>query len=256
MKKISIGMLAALGLCAGVSAAEQTEYADMSDPMAVFNMAGIGTTNKGLNLKLVQLYDTGSATKIGANVLEVKGFAGELMGWDNNDVRNDSIDSIRFRNFTVNTETGLGMQFDSSWHFGNSTGSLSYSLMQALPQMGRFNFYPLAGAGMVTADSEMPVYVPELGDNVMVPAGFTMPGAFAQVGVYSKFTVSDRIWLNYNPMYVRGISGQLNGESLLSHEFAVSYQLNQRQNIRLFANWSENVKFQHGDFRIEFNQQF
>ena len=244
MKKVTLAVLTTLILSANAVAAEQEEYADMSDPMAVFNMGGVGSTNKGLNLKLVNTYDPGKANTLGANVIEVQGIAGEAMGWGNGDNKNNSISSIRYRNFNVDTTTGRGVQIDTSLNFnpnGDNTGSASYSLMQALPAMGRINLYPLAGAGVVMQDKE---------------SGISVPGMTALVGVYSKFTVSERIWLNYNPMYSKGFGGSMNDFDSLSHEVIASYQLNQRQNLRAFANWDNSTDFADADFRIEFNHQF
>ncbi|TOD47751.1 hypothetical protein CGJ69_01150, partial [Vibrio parahaemolyticus] len=45
-------------------------------------------------------------------------------------------------------------------------------------------------------------------------------------------------------------------DNILTHEFALSYQINPRANIRYFANWNEHVNFGDGDHRIEFNYQF
>ncbi|MDO6575014.1 hypothetical protein, partial [Staphylococcus pasteuri_A] len=85
------------------SPAEDTEQElqDMSDPLAVYTQAGVGVTNKGLNLKVGQTYDTGNANTMAMNIIEVKGFAGEALGWDGSSQRDDSVDSIRFRNFGV-----------------------------------------------------------------------------------------------------------------------------------------------------------
>jgi hypothetical protein len=56
-----------------VVAADEKAVQDMSDPLAVYTQVGIGATNKGLNLKIGQAYDTGIATTAGMNVIEVKG---------------------------------------------------------------------------------------------------------------------------------------------------------------------------------------
>lgn len=241
MKKITLAVIAAIGLATHATAQEPEEYADMSDPLAVFNMGGISASNKGLSLKLVNVYDTGSVTKLGANVLEVQGIGGETLGWSSNSDRNNSIDSLRLRNFSVNTTNGRGFQLDTSWDFRSDSGSASYSLIQALPQIGPINLYPMAGAGVVVRDNG---------------SSFSVPGTTALVGVYAKLTVTDRIWLNYNPMYNKGFGGSMSDFSQLKHEAIVSYQLNPRQNVRLFANWDDETSFKEGDFRIEFNHQF
>jgi len=76
--------------------------------------------------------------------------------------------------------------------------------------------------------------------------------------------VTENIWLNYNPMYMGTVSGSTafqdsymdGGDTVLLHEFAASYQINPRANVRYFANWNENNNFADGDHRVEFNYQF
>lgn len=229
--------------------------ADMSDPLAVFTMAGFGVTNRGLNLKVAKSYDTGNPNKLGMNLIEIKGIAGDILGWE--DDANDSIDSIRVRNLTVNPNTGLGAQIDLSYDLNNEAGSLSYSMLQALPKMWRFNLYPLAGAGLVFGNNVVQ-------DDGTTASGYTIPGTFATVGMYSKFTVTDKIWLNYNPIWNTTLSGSdnfkdygfENHSSTLLHEAIISYQINPRTNVRYFANWSQYTDIADGDHRIEVNYQF
>ena len=58
-------------------------------------------------------------------------------------------------------------------------------------------------------------------------------------------------------MYLTGLTGQLNGEDAITHEFITSYQLTPRQNIRLFMNWSDKNSFNdRRTVRLEYNQQF
>ena len=129
--------------------------------------------------------------------------------------------------------------------------------MQALPKMGLFTLYPLAGLGasfgkdVVKADSSV--------DN-----GYAINGTFALVGLYGKMAITDKVWLNYNPYWFTTLTGTSvykdhafgnNNASLFTHEFAVNYQINPRLNIRYFANWNENVNFGDGEHRLELNYQ-
>ncbi len=238
------------------------EVQDMSDPLAVYTQAGFGYTDKGLNLKIGQTYDTGSDTTMGMNVVEIKGFAGDAIGWSNRDI-DDSIDSIRFRNFSVDLTNGRGAQVDMSWDFDTNQGSASYSFIQALPQMGMFNFYPLAGLG-VAAGEELTGTTGGNLDEAQVRDRYNIHGTFYVAGMYSKMQLTDKIWLNYNPMYLGSISGSSEfkdygfelSDSVFAHEFAASYQITPRSNVRYFANWTENTSFEDGDHRIEFNYQF
>ena len=104
---------------------------DMSDPLAVFTMAGFGVTNRGLNLKVAKSYDTGDTDKLGMNVIEIKGIYSDILGWESN--TKDSVDSLRVRNFTVNPTNGRGSQIDMIYDLNSEAGSLSYSMLQALP---------------------------------------------------------------------------------------------------------------------------
>ncbi|EGR1511199.1 hypothetical protein D6089_04805 [Vibrio vulnificus] len=228
--------------------ADEDQPKDMSDPLAIYTQAGIGATNKGLNIKIGQTYDTGSDATMGMNIIELKGFGGDLLGWDGSSQRNDSVDSLRFRNFSVDTTNGLGQQIDLNWDFGADAGTASYSLIQAIPALGPVQLYPLAGVGLSVTEDRY--------NNT--GNGYIIPGTFGVIGMYSKITVNDNIWLNYNPMYISALGGHesYRGADSLNHELAASYQLNPLQNIRFFANWSNDVRFGKGDFRLEFNQQF
>jgi len=259
---VSVAVLAFSGASIAQEAAKESEVQDMSDPLAVYTQAGFGYTDKGLTLKIVQTFVTGSVTPRGWKVIKIKGFAGDALGWSNRDT-DDSIDSIRFRNFSVDLTNGRGAQVDMSWDFDTNQGSASYSFIQALPQMGMFNFYPLAGLG-IAAGEELPGTTGGNLDEAQVRDRYNMHGTFYVAGMYSKMQLTDKIWLNYNPMYLGSISGSSQfkdygfeqSDSVFAHEFAASYQITPRANVRYFANWTENTSFDDGDHRIEFNYQF
>ena len=256
MKKfITFCTLAALPISHALANEDTTQ--DMSDPLAIFAQVGAGVTNKGLNLKYGQTYDTGVENTAGMNVLEVKGIAGDTLGWyDDEPQTNDSIDSFRIRNFTANVKNGRGKQIDINYNTNNEFGTASYSMLQALPALGPVSFYPLAGAGVAFGNNVV-------GDDGQVQSGYSVPGTFALVGTYTKIAITDKIWLNYNPMWMTTLSGSNNfkdhgfegDSSVLNHEFAISYQFTPRFNMRYFANWSENTHFSDGDQRVEFNYQ-
>ncbi|WP_318513705.1 hypothetical protein [Photobacterium leiognathi] len=89
--------------------------------------------------------------------------------------------------------------------------------------------------------------------------GYAIPSSYVVVGTYAKVDVTDKIWLNYNPMYISTLNNNEYMSNLLDgfhHEAAVSYKLNDRQTIRTFANWDHDTQFKKGDFRLEFNHQF
>jgi len=239
-------------------AEDNQEVQDMSDPLAVYTQAGLGITDKGVNIKIGQTYDSGKENVAAMNVVEIKGFGGDILGIRDNDdalfgAVDDSIDSFRFRNFQANMTNGRGNQLDVSYNVDKEALDASYSILQALPKMGPVNLYPLAGAGVTVANDYS-------GDD----KGYEIPGTFALVGMYAKVALTDKIWINYNPMYMHTLSGSNtykdtyfgNDSGILAHEFAISYQMTPRSNIRYFANWNEKVDFADGDHRIEFNYQF
>jgi len=248
-------------------AEQQTEkdVQDMSDPLAVYTQAGFGYTDKGLNIKVGQTYDTGSDVTMGMNIIEVKGIAGDAIGWhgESRDGNDDSIDSLRFRNFGVDMTNGRGSQLDVNLAFTDTTGAqgtASYSFIQALPKMGPVQFFPLAGLGLAFGES----FDAARQDAAQAQDRWDLHGTFFVAGLYSKVVVTENIWLNYNPMYMGTVSGSTTfqdaymqgSDTVLLHEVAASYQITPRANVRYFANWSENTNFADGDHRVEFNYQF
>lgn len=234
------------------------ELQDMSDPLAVYTQAGFGITDKGMNIKIGQTYQSSQPGTMAMNIIEMKGVAGDVLGIRDNDDPlygnvDDSIDSLRLRNFQVEVAKGLGRQLDVNYDVDNDRLDLSYSFIKALPKLGVFQVFPLAGAGVTVANDYS-------GDN----KGYEIPGTFTVIGMYSKVELTDKIWINYNPMYMHTLSGSSDYKSeyyagddnILTHEFALSYQLNPRTNIRYFANWNEHTNFGDGDHRVEFNYQF
>ncbi len=235
---------------------------DMSDPLAVYTQVGAGYTDKGINLKVGQAYDTGSDLTAGMNVFEVKGILGDVFGWRSKKTLDDSVDSFRFRNFGVTLANGRAAQLDVNYSLQPSlvaeeTVDISYSLIQALPAFGDFSLYPLAGVGVSIGNNA-------LEDDGTIDSGYSIMGLYGLVGMYSKYQLTSKIWLNYNPFWLSTISGSDNytdnyygqdNSHILTHEFAVSYQFTPRFNLRYFANWNENVDFLDGDHRLEFNYQ-
>lgn len=265
---------------AQAAAPQEKEIQDMSDPLAVFTQVGAGYTDKGINLKIGQTYDTGNPETAGMNIIELKGIMGEAVGWRSKDgsiQADDSIDSFRFRNFSVLLPKGRGTQIDMNYQVeGNplvadQTADISYSFIQALPEMGPLTLYPLLGAGVSIGENAIEDdperYTDENGvvqERQDRDSGYSIMGTYGVVGMYSKLAITDKFWLNYNPFWLSTISGSdtykdnyygLNNNNILTHEFAASYQITPRFNVRYFANWSEETDFADGDHRIEFNYQ-
>lgn len=157
---------------------------------------------------------------------------------------------------------GRGSQIDVNYNVEHESFNASYSFIQALPKVGTFQFYPLAGLGINVQNGEL-TSDGSIDSNSNI--GYTFPGTFFVIGMYSKINVTDKLWINYNPMYLNSISGSepymdnafgTGYSDILTHEFAISYQLSPRFNARYFANWSEYTDFAKSDQRIEFNYQF
>ncbi len=242
-----------------VQAEETEEVQDMSDPLAVYTQAGVGYTDKGLNIKIGKSYDPGQANVMAMNVIEIKGIYGDAIGTRDN--QNDSVSLIRFRNFKVNTSNGQGTQIDAEFNLNSNTGSVSYAFIQALPKWGPVQLYPLAGAGLALANN---VNNHPLWSDENSPSGYSLPGAYALVGMYGKVTITDKIWFNYNPIWLTSVGGSnaykdntygAGESSVFTHEVALSYQINSRMNVRYFGNFSNLTDFSDGDQRIEFNYQ-
>jgi len=86
MKKLSYIFIPIPLLCSTAALAEN-DIKDMSDPLAVYIQVGTGIADKGINFKNGQAYDTGEENVAGMNVFEVKGIAGETLGWYDADHR-------------------------------------------------------------------------------------------------------------------------------------------------------------------------
>ena len=259
MTKIVLPLLTLLTCSPTLMAENNTtvELKDMSDPLAVYSRAGLGITNRGLNIKMGLQYKSEDVNINNMHVFEIKGIAGEAIGWDGPYTRSNSIDSLRYRNFSVDKSNGRGTQIDITYDRHSESGVASYSLLQGLPKWKNFNFYPLLGVGVSYENNA-------LQDDGSIQSGLSVPGALAVVGMYGKYTVNDNIWLNYNPFWTVGLVGSdifmdhgFEGHSsVLTHEAVVSYKLTARSNVRYYANWSEYTDFRDGVHRIEYNYQF
>ena len=230
---------------------------DMSDPLAVYSRGGLGVTNQGFNIKIGLQYKSDDVNINNMHVFEFKGIGGDAVGWDGPYERSNSVDSLRYRNFSVDKTNGRGTQLDITYNRHSESGVASYSLLQGLPKWKNFNFYPLLGVGLSYANN-----APQ--DDGSTQSGLSIPGALAVVGMYGKYTINDTIWLNYNPFWTVGLVGSdifmdhgfEEHSSVLTHEATVSYKLSPRSNVRYYSNWSQYIDFKDGAHRIEYNYQF
>ena len=122
--------------------------------------------------------------------------------------------------------------------------------------------YPLAGIGATIAND---VYKNANGwADANSPSGISIPGLYANLGMYSRVAITKNFWLNYNPVWLSSIGGSDaykentygRGESsVFTHEVTASYQISPQFNVRYFGNWSNHIDFVDGGHRIEFNYQ-
>ena len=258
-KRIACASLLFTSINTAFAEDKKDDVQDMSDPLAVYTQAGLGYTDKGFNVKIGKSYDSGKANVMAMNLIEIKGIYGDAIGTRDN--LEDSIDKVRFRNFSVDGTSGLGSQIDVEFNLHAKTGSAAYSLIQALPKWGPLQLYPLAGVGLAIANN---VNNHALWGDANSPSGYSFPGAYGVAGMYGSLTVTDKIWINYNPVWLHSLGGSDaykdntygKGESsVLSHEVALSYQISPVFNVRYFGNWSNLTDFNKGDQRIEVNYQ-
>jgi hypothetical protein len=240
----------------------QKEIQDMSDPLAVYTRVGAGLTNLGINLKVGIDYDTGKDSTTAMHVLEMKGGLGDTLGWGDDDLRDNSIDNVRYRNFVLNKENGRGTQIDVNYVFDESyiadqSGDLSYSFLQGFNPVGKLKLYPLIGAGLAFGKDS-------LEDDGEVDSGYSINGTFLVAGMFGKYAFNKKFWVNYNPFWATTLTGSdvykdnaygQGNDSVLTHEVAVGYQFTPRMNVRYFGNWNEYNSFSDGIHKVEFNYQ-
>jgi hypothetical protein len=223
------------GILSPVIAAEPV---DLSDPMAVYTSVGGSYGTEGANLKMGLAYDTGNDATIGMHIIEVK-----------NMIDDDSDLSLRYRHFGVDLTNGRGTQIDVNHNAEEGVGTASYGIMQMLPVTSNFAIYPVLAAGIQYDINSDKAHDPNDG-------GLSVPGAFVSLTAYSKFTINENWWLNYNPTFLYGVAGQLNGEDVLVHEFAISRKVGVDKSVRLYHNLGNNDNFKEGETRLEFNMAF
>jgi hypothetical protein len=240
----------------------EKELQDMSDPLAVYTRVGAGLTNLGVNLKVGIDYDTGKDSTTAMHVLEIKGALGETLGWGDNELRDNSIDNFRYRNFVLNKTNGRGIQIDVNYvfdksNFAKQSGDISFSFLQGFNPIGQLKIYPLIGAGLAFGRDS-------LENDGEVDSGYSINGTFLVVGMFAKYAITKKIWVNYNPLWVSTLTGSgvykdnaygQGNDSVLTHEVSLGYQLTPRMNVRYFGNWNEYNSFSDGIHKVEFNYQ-
>ncbi|WP_051303040.1 hypothetical protein [Psychromonas aquimarina] len=214
--------------------AQPEEVADMSDPTAVYSSAGIGYSNKGANIKFgLQLP---SKAENSAHMITV-------------DVKEGG-DIIRGRYFNVNLKTGFAGSIDANYDTNTETAHVSFGALQTIPLSEKLTIYPGLYAGVMIGDD-----VDEFGK----VNGVSISAMTATAQMYSKYNITDKLWINLNPAYTTSLYGVETG--VFDLETAVSYQITPRFNARLFHNnnmkvGNYNEELYESITRLEFNYAF
>lgn len=215
---------------------EKEETADMSDPMAIYTMLGGSYGSEGADFKFMSTLESDNPTGGKAIVGEAKG------GLKDGEFFSD----YRLRLFEADFKTGRGSSLDLMYNTESESGSITKGIMQMVPVTEKFTLYPILGAGIAFNQHEH--------------AGINVPGAFLNFTLYSKYQLTEKIWLNYNPSYNHGIYGadifkdNLKGEEGLNHEFIASYQINPVSNVRAYYNVNQ-ANLDEGVWKLEYNRQ-
>jgi len=215
-------------------ATEQEEVADMSDPTAVYTSVGLGYGNKGYNAKIgLQLPDAGDGSAHMIS-LEVK----------------EGGDTFRGRYFKVDTTSGFASSLDASYDQLTGTAHVSAGALQTIPLTERLVIYPGLYLGGMIGDQE----------NLRgQTTGVDLLAITATAQLYSKFQITEQMWLNLNPAYTTSLYGIESNK--FDVEVAVGYQFTPVFNTRIFHNNNVGVgNYDEVNYesvtRIEFNYAF
>ncbi|MCL1094679.1 hypothetical protein [Shewanella kaireitica] len=228
---------------------------------------GIGFDNYGAKVKVQ--YNSESADSISKSIIEIKGVAGDSLGWVDKDqgIADNSIDSVRIRMFNNDKGSGLGSYFDANYDV-NSQALDASANASWLYQNDRIKIVPYIGLGLTIENGYIgAVPNPETGE--MTPAagyveGYTLPGAYAEVGVYAEVQLVDKLTFMYNPEWRSSIGGKdsyvdtyYNGESNIFHnELRLTYQINKHFDIQYSSEWNAEQGYSDAVRGIEFNYYF
>ena len=127
----------------------------LSDPLAVYTRASAGVSNRGINLKFGIESKGGDSDKALMNVLEIKGIGGDAIGWDGDCIRSNSVDSLRYRYFSLNKKNGRDSQVDVTYDLHQESGALAVVGMYGKYTVNDkiwFNYNPFWTVGLVGSD--------------------------------------------------------------------------------------------------------
>ncbi|MFA0438919.1 hypothetical protein BCU70_09455 [Vibrio sp. 10N.286.49.C2] len=232
--------------------------ADNTDTSSV--SAGIGFDNYGASVK-VQFDDQSEASQT-KGIVEIKGIAGDSLGWAGSSDRDNSIDSVRARYFNTDNASHFGTYFDTEYDVASEKLDLSANVTWQY-QYKRFEILPYAGVGLTVLNGELPLeeYGYPVDDHV---TGYTLPGTYGQVGAYAKVALLDNLDFMYNPEWrstLSGAAGYTNHyykgkDSQFTNELRLTYQITTNLDVQYHEKWDSEQNYSDATRGFEFNYKF
>ncbi|MCG9627426.1 hypothetical protein L1D34_21570 [Vibrio mediterranei] len=228
--------------------------------VAAETAAGIGLDNQGANLKLQ--YEASSTSSLTKGIVELKGIAGDSLGWSGTEQRDNSIDSVRARLFSNSKTSGLGFYMDANYDVERESADLSANMSWHY-QYQKLEVLPYVGMGLTLVNGQLPLeeYGYPIDDHV---TGYTLPGSYGQVGAYLSYHLLDNLTFTYNPEYRATLGGAASyvnayyeGDSSQFHnEVRLSYAINKQWDVQYHSEWYAGDKSSDVVQGLEFNYHF
>ena len=222
--------------------------------------AGIGFDNYGASVK-VQFDDQTEANQT-KSIIEVKGIAGDNLGWSGSSERDDSIDSVRARYFNTDKASNIGSYIDTEYDVEKEQLDLSANITWKY-QYNRIEVLPYAGVGLTIMNGELPLEENgyPIDDHV---TGYTLPGTYGQIGAYAKVKILDNLDFMYNPEWRSTLGGAAvytdhyyNGEdTLFTNEIRLTYQITADLDVQYHEEWDSEQDYSDATRGFEFNYKF
>lgn len=221
---------------------------------------GVATGTDGLNFN-VEL-DRNDDTAMSFYRLDAKGVYGEALGWNSDDNQDDSIDTLRVRMGEIHNDSKMGMYMDAEYDRDIERLDASAGIIGEI-KTKQLTIRPFATFGLVAQNTIESIGPAE------VEAGYTIPGTYATVGAYTEYQVTERVSVQYNPLWKTAVSGKSHHTehgfidnkdkghgSILINEFAIAYKINTQVKLQYVAEWDQHTSLSDGEQMIELKYQF
>ncbi|GEM81316.1 hypothetical protein [Vibrio superstes] len=222
--------------------------------------AGIGFDNYGASVK-VQIDDQTEAHQT-KGILEVKGIAGDSLGWSGSNERDDSIDSVRARYFNTDKASNFGSYVDTEYDVEQEKLDLSANITWRY-QFNRLEILPYAGVGLTILNGEIPLEEHGIAADDHV-TGYTLPGTYGQIGAYAKVNILDNLDFMYNPEWrstLGGAAAYTNGyyngdDTQFTNEIRLTYRITTNFDVQYHEEWDSEQDYSDATRGFEFNYKF